>query len=107
ATRPTTLILDKASGVTDALIAEDGSLGVRITKDPFCRKLIHQLNRPVVSTSANFSGEKTPRHFGEIDPKLIEQVDYVVKHRQEDRKPASSSVIMKIGSGGKFKLIRK
>ncbi|HHJ10232.1 MAG TPA: threonylcarbamoyl-AMP synthase [Bacteroidetes bacterium] len=104
---PTTYILAGVSGLASSLIREDGTTGVRMPQDPFCVELIRELCVPLVSTSANFSGDLPPAHFGEIDPKIIKLVDYVVRWRQDDRTLCRPSRIVKILSDGTRKIIRE
>ena len=106
AVNPITIIYDKAYGVASSLIGSDGSLGVRITNEDFSNLLCRNLGRPVVSTSANVSGERAPKFFHEISPEIIEGVEYVVKYRQNDNKECSPSNIIKISHGGLFKILR-
>lgn len=106
ADKPTTLILDNAIRVSENVIAPDGSLGVRVVNDAFCKALIRKLKRPLVSTSANISGEPTAKTFSEINPLILEGVDYVVNlHR--DRKAAKPSSIIKLSVDGAVKVIRQ
>ncbi len=107
ADKPLTIIYPGAKNLAANLIAGDGSVGIRIVKDSFCIKLIQQLKKPVVSTSANVSGEKSPRIFSEISREIINSVDYVVKHRQDDLKKAKPSGIIKLGLNGEVKVIRE
>lgn len=104
--RPLTIIYDKGIGVASNLLAEDGSLAVRVTKEPFSAGLCRQLGRPLVSTSANISGEKTPANFSEISPEILEAVDYVCTTNREDKAKHKSSTIMKLSEDGKFKILR-
>jgi L-threonylcarbamoyladenylate synthase len=106
-TFPLTIIYPGAKNLAKALIAEDGSAGIRITNDEFCIELIKRFGKPVVSTSANISGTPSPATFDEIGDEIISTVDYVVEWRQNDitRKPASS--IIKLEENGVFKIIRK
>jgi len=104
---PVTIIYPGAKNLASNLIAEDGSVGIRITKDEFCKKLIGQFKKPIVSTSANISERPSPSIFSEIDPEVINSVDYVVSWRQNDRKKATPSSIIKIGTKGEIKIIRK
>lgn len=106
ATKPLTIIYDKALGVAPALIAEDGSLGVRLTQEAFSSALCRALRRPLVSTSANISGEPTPLRFSAISPEIIDGVDYVVGYRQSDAQNSPPSQIIKLGSNGEVKIIR-
>jgi len=105
AKKPTTIIYDNPIRVSEALIADDNTLGIRVARDPFVGKLIKKFRRPIVSTSANFSGEPTPTKFEEIDPKLIALVDYVCKvpSASKYKKP---SAIIKIGMDSTVKVIR-
>jgi L-threonylcarbamoyladenylate synthase len=103
---PLTVIFESAKNLPKNLIAEDGSIAIRIVNDPFCKALIGKLKRPIVSTSANFTGEPTPLYFKEIDRKLIAMVDYTVKLKQNVRHKKSSSII-KISRNNEIKIIRK
>lgn len=106
AAKPTTIIYDDPIRVAENLIAEDNSLAIRVAKDDFCKKLIRKLRRPLVSTSANFSGSKTPQSFSEIDPLILEGVDYVVNlHR--NKKSGKPSAMIKLKNDGSVTVIRK
>jgi len=104
--KPTTLILDKPRNVAPNIIAEDDTLAIRIVKEPFCYKLMERTKRPLVSTSANISGQPTPKSFKEISPEIIKGVDYVVNlHREKIcDKP---STIIKLTLDSQVKIIRK
>lgn len=104
--RPMTIIYPEAKGVSPLLIAEDGSLGIRLTGEPFTQALCAQLHHPLVSTSANLSGQPAARFFAEIDPALLEQVDYVCRFRREDTTPQRPSSIVKVGVSGEVAVIR-
>lgn len=106
AIRPITIIYDDAKGIAPALIAEDGSLGVRVTKERFSQDICRILRRPIVSTSANISGEPTPAIFSAISQAIVNGVDYVVNYRQLDNSKAHPSQIIKLGRGGEVKVIR-
>ena len=106
AVNPLTLIYDNAKGVAPELIAEDGSLGIRITKERFSNELCKRLGAPIVSTSANISGEKSPSFFREISEEIKKGVDYIVKYRQDREESKSPSNIIKISKGGVVKIIR-
>lgn len=106
AEKPTTIIYDKPIRIAENLVAEDDSLGIRIVRNEFCQKLIRKMRRPLVSTSANISGEKTPESFAEISPEILKGVDYVV-NLQQDKKSISPSSIIKLSNDGKVKIIRK
>ena len=104
--KPITIIYDGAKNLAKNLIAEDGSIGIRITQEAYSSDLIRRFKRPVVSTSANISGKPSPACFDEIDQQIIDAVDYVVKYRQDDMQKAVPSGIIKLGSGGEIKIIR-
>jgi len=104
---PLTIIFPGAKNLAAGIAAEDGSVGIRITDDQFCSELIGRLRRPIVSTSANISGENAPSHFGEIPDAIINAVDYVVEHRREDRQKRMASPVIKVEPGGVIKIIRK
>jgi L-threonylcarbamoyladenylate synthase len=105
-TSPTTLILPGASNLAPEVIAEDGSVGIRMVAEDFVKMVIKKLGNPIVSTSANFSGSPTPATFAEIDPKLVELVDYIVEYRRDDHAKAKASSIIKLGLKGEVKVIR-
>ena len=105
--KPLTIIFDGAKNLAKNLIAEDGSVGVRITTEAFSKELIRRFKRPIVSTSANISGKPSPACFDEIDQIIIDSVDYVVKYRQDDLQKAVPSGIIKLGKGGEIKIIRQ
>ena len=107
ATTPLTIIFSKAKNLAKNLIAEDGSIGIRFTKEAFSSQLLQRFRRPLVSTSANISGEKSPAYFDEISEEIRNQVDYVVEYRQDDNTPSQPSSIIKLGVGGQIEIIRK
>jgi L-threonylcarbamoyladenylate synthase len=106
-TKPVTIIYPGAKNLASNLIAEDGSIGIRIVKDEFCSSLISEFKKPVVSTSANISGEPAPVNFKEIAPVITEKVDYIVKWRQNDYSSKTPSSIIKVNIDGTFVTIRK
>lgn len=106
ADRPLTLIYPGARNLAPNLIAEDGSVGIRITREEFSRRLCEQFRRPVVSTSANISGQPAPHTFQEIAEEIKQGVDYIVQYRQDDLTAAHPSSIIKLGAGGLFQIIR-
>ncbi|WP_026451630.1 L-threonylcarbamoyladenylate synthase [Aequorivita capsosiphonis] len=106
AKKPTTIIYDDPIRVAENIIAEDNSLAMRVAKDDFCKKLIKKFRRPIVSTSANISDAKTPQSFAEIDPLILEGVDYVVNLHHE-KKSGKPSAIIKLKNDGSVKVIRK
>jgi L-threonylcarbamoyladenylate synthase len=105
--KPMTLIYPGAKNLAPNLINSDGTIGIRITNEEFTQNLIQRFKKPIVSTSANISGEPSPANFAEINEKLKELVDYVVEYRQDDIEKASASSIIKIGVGGEIQILRK
>lgn len=105
-TRPTTIIFEHAVGLPDNLVADVGSIAIRIVRDEFCRHLIKRLRKPIVSTSANISGMSSPKNFSEISPEIKNAVDYVVKWRQDDTTIAQASQIIKWNNDGTRTVIR-
>lgn len=105
--KPLTIVYDGAKNLAKNLVAEDGSIGIRITTEEFSRELIRRFKRPIVSTSANKSGNPSPSCFDEIDQEIIDAVDYVVKYRQDDTHKTTPSGIIKLGRGGEIKIIRE
>jgi L-threonylcarbamoyladenylate synthase len=105
--KPLTIIYSGAKNLAKNLLAEDGSIGIRIAKDEFCEKLIGRFRRPIVSTSANISGEKSPALFDEINSVIKDKVDYIVNWRTNDLTPGQPSSIIKIDALGRFTIIRK
>jgi L-threonylcarbamoyladenylate synthase len=103
---PTTIIYEGALGFPDNVVNADGSIAIRVCNDPFCKALIKRLRKPLVSTSANISGQLTARFFGEIDARIVNGVDYVVKHRQDDETPQKPSGIIRINTDGSIEQIR-
>jgi L-threonylcarbamoyladenylate synthase len=104
--KPTTFIYEGGTGVADNLINENGTVAIRIVKDPFCKALIKRFHKPVVSTSANVSSYPSPLVFNDIDTIIKKGVDYIVQHRQNDLHPAEPSSIIKWNKDGSFTVIR-
>lgn len=104
--KPTTLILDNPRNVATNVIGPDQTLGIRIVKEPFCFKLMERMKKPLVSTSANISGQPTPKSFAEISPEIINGVDYVV-NLQRDKISGNPSTIIKLTHDSQVKIIRK
>jgi L-threonylcarbamoyladenylate synthase len=107
AENPLTLVMPGAKNISPALIAGDGSVGVRVSKHPFCQQLIQRLRKPLVSTSANISGHPSPQNFMQISADIIEGVDYVVDIDQQDVSVKKPSTIMRLDPSGMFEFIRK
>lgn len=106
-TTPLTVIYPGAKNLAANLIAADDSIGIRFTKEEFTSRLLQRFRRPIVSTSANISGEEAPTFFDEISEEVKEQVDYIVEYRQDDITPAQPSSIIKLGPGGQINIIRE
>lgn len=106
AQRPTTLILDGAVNLAPSLIAADGSIGIRITREPFSRQLCYRFQKAIVSTSANISGEPAAQNYRDIDARILGQVDYVCWSRRQEHKPHEPSAIIKLGKDGEVRVIR-
>ncbi len=105
-TKPTTIIYNGAVGIADNLIANDGSLAVRICNDEFCKHLLKRFKKPIVSTSANISEAEIPLIFSEINEQIIACVDYVVNHRQKDTTPSEPSAIVQWLADGTPQILR-
>ena len=105
-TKPTTLILDGAVNLAPNLIAEDGSIALRITQEPFSKELCYRFQKALVSTSANISGEPAAQNYCDIDPRIIEQVDYVCWSRRQEHKPHTPSSIIRLRPNGEVTIIR-
>lgn len=106
AERPLTIIYDGARNLAPNLLAEDGSAGIRITNEEFSKNLCMRMRRAIVSTSANVSGEPSPKCFADISPEIISAVDYVCTSRREESHNPPASNIIKLGVGGEVKVIR-
>jgi L-threonylcarbamoyladenylate synthase len=97
--KPTTVIYEHALGLAENVLAKDGSVAIRICKDEFCKHLIKRFRRPIVSTSANISGEPSPANFAAVNKLIVEGVDYTVRYRQDDLSEASVSSIVRWKNG--------
>lgn len=107
ATRPLTIIYDGARHLAPNLLAEDGSVGIRVTSEPFSKELCFRFRKAIVSTSANISGEPSAGVFSEISEEIKQAVDYVVDYRREETGHPAPSSIIKLGKGGEVKVIRE
>ncbi len=105
--KPVTIIYDNPRNLPKELIAEDNTIAIRLAQDIFCKKLISKLNAPLISTSANISGEPTPNSFLEISQKIKEEVDYVFPECETFVPKFSGSSIIKLSSDGRIKVIRQ
>ncbi len=106
AEKPTTVIYQHAKNIAQNIINSDGTIAIRIIKDEFCKTLIKQFKKPIVSTSANESGKPFPKNFNEIDPLIKNGVDYIVQHRQKEPMISQPSSIIKLSSEGKIEVLR-
>lgn len=106
AERPLTIIFDRPRNLAPNLLAEDGSAGIRITKEEFSKNLCMRMKRAIVSTSANISGQPSPQCFADIAPEILEAVDYVCTSRRNETHNPPASNIIKLGCGGEIKVIR-
>lgn len=107
ADKPLTLILDGAVNLAPSLIAEDGSVGLRVTKENISHELCYRFQKAIVSTSANISGEPSPACYDEISEEIRQGVDYIMRSRQNDTSKSKPSQIIKLGLDGQIKIIRK
>ncbi|MEM9022855.1 MAG: L-threonylcarbamoyladenylate synthase [Bacteroidota bacterium] len=105
--KPLTIIYSGARQLAPSVVAEDGSVGIRMVQEPFCQALLRKFRKPIVSTSANISGSPTPGSFAAIEPAILEGVDYVVNLRQQEQGAARPSGILKIATNGEVQIIRK
>ena len=106
AEKPTTVILDNAVNLAPNLIADDGSIAMRITRESFSKELCYRFQKPIVSTSANISGEPAAQNYCDISEELINAVDYVCWSRRQEHKPHTPSSIIKLSENGEVKIIR-
>lgn len=107
ATKPLTVIFEKGKNLASNLLAEDGSVGLRVTREEFSRQLCYRFQKPIVSTSANVSGEPSPACFDDISDKIKNAVDYIVQSRRKEKTQAAPSSIIKLGVNGELSIIRK
>ncbi len=107
ATKPTTLVLDGAANLAPQLLAEDGSIAIRVTNEPFSKELCYRFQKPIVSTSANVSGMPPASCFRDIAPELLEAVDYVCTSRRHEKGGHTPSSIIKLSLNGEVSIIRR
>ncbi|MCG7280341.1 threonylcarbamoyl-AMP synthase [Chryseobacterium taklimakanense] len=105
--KPVTIVYDNPRGLPKEILAEDGSIGIRLVKDDLCKKLISKINKPLVSTSANFSGDKSPMKFSDINPEIISLVDYAVEENREKISEYSGSSVIRVWNDGRIKVLRE
>lgn len=105
--KPVTIVYDNPKGLPKELLADDGSIGIRLVKNDFCKKLISKLNKPLVSTSANFSGEKSPLKFSDVSKEIVESVDYAVEEDREKVSKYPGSSVIKVWENSRIKVLRE
>lgn len=105
--KPVTIVYDNPKGLPTELLANDGSIGIRLVKDYTCKKMISKLNKPLVSTSANFSGEKSPISYSDINKDIITLVDAVVEENLNKVSKYSASSVIRVWKDGRIKVIRE
>ncbi|MBN2174237.1 MAG: threonylcarbamoyl-AMP synthase [Bacteroidales bacterium] len=104
---PTTIIYPNAKNLAKNVLADDGSIGIRIVRDEFCQKLLKEFDKPLVSTSANLTGEKAPVTFRDISNAIKEKVDYIVESNRQEVHKTKASTIIKMKDNGEFEIIRQ
>ena len=104
--KPLTIIHDNPRDIPKYALAEDGSIGIRIVQEEYCKQIIKSLNKPLVSTSANYSGTASPRNYSEIDQKLISEVDYTAHYKRDNDVLNDPSVIIKYDDEGQIEILR-
>ncbi len=107
AEKPLTIIFSDAKNLASNVVAADGSIGIRIVKHPFCEMLLQRFRKPIVSTSANISGQPSPQSFRDINDAIMEGVDLIIDYEQDQMSENKPSTIMKLEAGGKFSFIRR
>ena len=105
--KPVTIVYDNPRGLPKEILAPDGSIGIRLVKDDFCKRLIGKLNKPLVSTSANFSGQKSPMKYSDISQELIDLVDFSVEENREKISEYSGSSVIKVWADNRIKVLRE
>lgn len=107
AENPLTIVFSGAKNLAKNVINQDGSIGIRVVKHPFCEQLLQRFRKPIVSTSANLSGNPAPKYFDDIDEQVKEAVDLVVDFDQDNQEVRKPSTIIKLGPSGQFEFIRR
>ncbi len=105
--KPVTIVYENPRNLPKEILAEDGSIGIRLVKNDFCKKLISKLNKPLVSTSANLSGQKSPLQFSDISSEIVKAVDFAVEENQDLVSEFSGSSVIKIWSDNRIKVLRE
>lgn len=105
--KPVTIVYDNPKNLPKELLADDGSIGIRIVKNDYCKKLISKINRPLVSTSANLSGQKSPMKFGDISEEIKNAVDYITEEYHDKVSEFSGSSVIKVWNNNQIKVLRE
>ena len=105
--KPVTIVYENPKNLPKELLAEDGSIGIRIVKNDYCKKLISKLNKPLVSTSANLSGQKSPMKFSDISDEIKNSVDYIVENNHDKVSEFSGSSVIKVWNNNQIKILRE
>ncbi len=105
--KPVTIVYENPRNLPKEILAEDGSIGIRLVKNDFCKKLISKLNKPLVSTSANLSGQKSPLQFSDISSEIVNSVDFAVEENRDLVSEFSGSSVIKIWSDNRIKVLRE
>lgn len=105
--KPVTIVYENPENLPKELLAEDGSIGIRLVKDDYCKKLISKLNKPLVSTSANLSGQKSPMKFSDISEEIKNSVDYIVEENHDKISEYSGSSVIKVWNDNRIKVLRE
>jgi L-threonylcarbamoyladenylate synthase len=103
---PLTIIYPGGRNLAEGVCNDDGTVGIRVCDEPFCRELITRFRKPLISTSANQGGSTPPGNFSEIDELIKSQADYIVRYRQDERQKQSPSPVIRIDKNGTFKILR-
>ena len=106
AEKPLTIIYDTAQRIAESATAKDGSIGIRITKDEYCKRVVEQLKKPIVSTSANISGRPFPDSYTDIEDEVLKGVDYVVNLRRTEKKENPPSTVIRLKNDGQITFLR-
>lgn len=104
---PITIVYDRGKGVAPELLGEDGSIGIRVTSEIYSNRLCKELRKPLVSTSANISGQPAPGIFRDISGEILDSVDYVACYRRNDTSPSRPSSVIKLSVSGEIRILRR
>jgi len=105
--RPLTVVYNRAKNLPNNAVADDGSIAIRVVRDPFCKALIGTFGKPLIATTANVSDTPCSTHFGEISSTILQGVDYVARHRQHEKTPSEPSIIVRVSGRGDLDFLRE